>query len=52
MRKKSQINAEKRGEAAHAPDENVALLLDHHEVHAPVLVLAHERVRHEMEEHV
>lgn len=34
------------------PDQDVALLLDHDEVHAAALVLAHERVRHEVEEHV
>lgn len=35
-----------------APDQNVALLLDHDEVHAAILVLAHERVRDEVEEDV
>ena len=46
------VSVREEEEAAHAPDENVALLLDHHEVHAPGLVLAHEGVRHEVEEHV
>lgn len=34
------------------PDQDVALLLDHDEVHAAARVLAHECVRHEVEEHI
>ena len=34
------------------PDEDVALLFDHHKVYAAVLVLAHERVGNEVEEDV
>lgn len=41
-----------KGRESTIPDEDVALLLDHDEVHAAALVLAHERVRHEVEKHV
>lgn len=34
------------------PDQNVAFLLDHHEMHARVLMLSHEGVGHEVQEHV
>ena len=34
------------------PDQDVALLLDHHEVHTLILVLTHERMRDEVEEHI
>ena len=34
------------------PDEDVAFLLDHDEVHAVVLVLTHECVRDEVQEDV
>lgn len=42
----------KKRDAVHAPDENIPLLLHHYEMHTPVLVLAHEGVRHQMQEHV
>ena len=40
------------GQTSTVPDQNVALLLDHHEVHTLILVLTHERMRDEMEEHI
>lgn len=34
------------------PNENIAFLLDHYEMHGLVLVLSEKRMRYEMQKHV
>ena len=39
-------------ERSYIPDQNVTFLLNHNKVHPAVLVLTHERVWDQMEEHI